>query len=158
MNLNSFEALNAFAAQLERHVVSDKFHTKVVVTPSAVDEKGMVIKVSLLKSFIQTVPRMIHASRMLRVRVSVAGTAESMTGLEQALEAVEALDRYLVSPNLRLEVPILVGETAFSPLPNSRIVQAISQEDSFIDDPDSTEVQDVEDNRIITITIPEGDF
>ena len=156
MNLNSFEALTAFAAQLERHIVSDKFHTKVVVTPSSVDEKGMVIRVSLLKSYIQTVPRMIHASRMLRVRLSVAGTAESMTGLEQALEAVEALDRYLVSPNLRLEVENGNGEIAG--VPNSRIVQDISQEDSFIDNPDSTEVQDVEDNRIITITIPEGEF
>ena len=152
MNLNSFEALRAFAAQLERHVVSDRFHTKVVITPSSVDEKGMVIKVSLLKSFIQTVPRMIHASRMLRVRVSVAGTAESMTGLEQALEAIEALDRYFVSQDLRLETETGAG------IPNSRIIQTISQEDSFIGDPDSTEVQDVEDNRIITITIPEGGF
>ena len=156
MNLNSFEALTAFAAQLERHVVSDKFHTKVVITPSAVDEKGMVIKVSLLKFFIQTVPRLIHASRMLRVRVQVAGTAESMTGLEQALDAIEALDRYLVSPDLRLEAE--TGDGNIAGVPNSRIVQALSQEDSFIDDPDSTEVQDVEDNRIITITIPEGDF
>jgi hypothetical protein len=150
--LNSFEALNAFAAQLERHIVSDTFHTKVVVTPSPVDEQGMVIKVSLLKSFIQTVPRMIHASRMLRVRVSVAGTAESMTGLAQALDAVEALDRYFVSPDLRLETETGAG------VPGSRIIQAISQEDSFIDNPDSTEVQDIEDDRIVTITIPEGEF
>ena len=156
MNLNSFKALSAFAAQLERHVVSDTFHTKVVVTPSSVNETGMVIKVSLLKSFIQTVPRTIRASRMLRVRVSVAGTAESMTGLEQALDAIEALDRYLVSENLRLETETAGGNIAG--VPNSRIVQALSQEDSFIDDPDSTDVQDVEDNRIITITIPEGAF
>jgi hypothetical protein len=151
--LNSFEALGAFAAQLERHVVSDKFHTKVVVTPSPVNEKGMVIKVSLLKSYIQTVPRLIHTSRMLRVRLSVAGTAESMTGLEQALDAIEALDRYLVSPNLRLETE--TGDGNITGVPDSRIIQTISQEDSFIDNPDSTEVQDVEDNRIVTITIPE---
>jgi hypothetical protein len=153
LKLNSFEALNAFAAQLERHIASEAFHTKVVVTPSSVNEKGMAIKVSLLKSFIQTAPRAIHASRMLRVRVSVAGTAESMTGLEQALAAIEALDRYLVSENLRLETEAPDGTVVG--VPNSRIVQAISQEDSFIDNPDSTEVQDVEDNRIITLTIPE---
>ena len=156
LKLNSFEALNAFAAQLERRVVSDKFHTKVVVTPSAVDEKGMVIKVSLLKSFIQTAPRTVHASRMLRVRVSVAGTAESMTGLEQALCAIEALDRYFVSPGLRLEAE--TGDGNIAGVPDSRIIQTISQEDSFIDDPDSTEVQDVQDDRIVTITIPEGEF
>jgi hypothetical protein len=153
--LSSFEALNAFAVQLERHIASEKFHTKVVVTPSSVDEKGMVIKVSLLKSFIQTVPKAIHASRMLRVRVSVAGTAESMTGLEQALDAVEALDRYLVSEGLRLEVKNEEGE--FVGVLNSRVIQAISQEDSFIDSPDSTEVQDVQDDRIVTITIPTGE-
>jgi hypothetical protein len=154
--LNSFEALNAFARQLERHVVSDKFHTKVVVTPSPVDEKGMVIKVSILKSYIQTLPRMIHASRMLRVMVSVAGTAESPTGLEQALDAVEALDRYLVLPNLRLEAE--KEEGIIAGVPNSRIIQDISREDSFIDSPDSTEVRDVQDDRIVTITIPEGEF
>jgi hypothetical protein len=151
--LNSFEALRSFAAQLERNISSEKFHTKVVVTPSAVHEKGLVIKVSLLKSFIQTEPRLIHASRMLRVRVSVAGTAESMTGLEQALDAVEALDRYLVSQDLRLEVENEHGVFGVS---NSRIIQTISQEDSFIDNPDSTEVQDVQDDRIVTITIPTG--
>ena len=153
MSLNSFEALNAFAAQLERHIVSEKFHTKVVTTPSSVNEKGVVVKVSLLKTYIQTAPRLVHASRMLRVRVAVAGTAESMTGLEQALEAVEALDRYLVSENLRLEAET-GGE--IKGVPNSRIVQAISQEDSFFDSPDSTEVQEIQDDRIITITIPEG--
>jgi hypothetical protein len=151
--LNSFDALRAFAAQLERHIASEEFHTKVVITPSPVDEKGLVIKVSLLKSYIQTVPRMIHASRMLRLRLSVAGTAESLTGLEQALAAVEALDRYLVSENLRLEAENKEGEIAG--VPNSRIIQTISQEDSFIDSPDSTKVQDVQDDRIITITIPE---
>jgi hypothetical protein len=152
--LNSFEALNAFAAQLERHIADSRFHTKVVVTPSSVDEKGLVIKVSLLKSFIQTEPKAIHASRMLRVRVSVAGTAESMTGLQQALCAIEALDRYLVTPNLRLEWESATGDIVS--VANSRIIQAISQEDSFIDSPDSTKVQDVQDDRIVTITIPEG--
>jgi hypothetical protein len=151
--LNSFDALRAFAAQLERHIASEQFHTKVVLTPSSVDEKGLVIQVSLLKSYIQTMPRMIHASRMLRVRLSVTGTAESLTGLEQALAAVEALDRYLVRENLRLEAENKKGEIAG--VPNSRIIQTISQEDSFIDSPDSTEVQDIQDDRIITITIPE---
>jgi hypothetical protein len=99
---------------------------------------------------------MIHASRMLRVRVSVAGTAESLTGLEQALDAIEALDRYLVSPNLRLEVE--TGEGTIAALPNSRIVQDISQEDSFFDSPDSTESQDIQDDRIVTITMPQGGF
>jgi hypothetical protein len=31
--LNSFEALNAFAKQLQRHIGGEGFQTKVVVTP-----------------------------------------------------------------------------------------------------------------------------
>ena len=148
MRLNSFEALNAFANQLERHIGGEGFHTKVVVTPSSVSEKGVVIKVSLLKTFTQTMPPAAQWGRTLRVRVSVAGTAESMTGLRQALEAIEAVDSYLMSPNLRLETEDGNG------VPNSRITQAVSQEDSFFDSPDSTAVQDVQDDRIVTITIP----
>ena len=154
MRLNSFEALNAFARQLERNIKGSGFQTKVVVTPSSVNEKGLVIKVSLLKTFIQALPPAARSSRMLRVRVSVAGTAESMTGLKQAAEAIEALDRYLVSAALRLEIED--GAGSIHGVPNSRIVQEISQEDSFIDSPDSVAVQDVQDDRIVTITIPEG--
>jgi hypothetical protein len=146
--LTSFEALDAFAAQIERNIGSTKFFTKVVVTPSSVDEKGMIIRVSALKSFLQSEPKGVRASRMLRVRVTVAGTAESMTGLQQAMNAIEALDNYLGQTNLHLETS--VGEL----LANSRVIQEVSQEDSFVDNPASTEVQDVEDNRIVTITIP----
>jgi len=150
LRLTSYDALHAFAQQLARRIDSSEFHTKVVVTPSSVSEKGVVIKVSLLKTFIENRPIAARTTRTLRVRVSVAGTAESMTGLQQALAAIESLDRYLLSDDLRLESPD--GED----IPNSRIIQAISQEDSFIDNPDSTAVQDVQDDRIITITIPEG--
>jgi predicted enzyme involved in methoxymalonyl-ACP biosynthesis len=109
-----------------------------------------VIKVSLLKTFVQSEPPAARASRTLRVRVSVAGAAESMTGLKQAVEAIEAVDDYLMSANLRLETENGSG------VPNSRIVQLISQEDSFMDSPDSTAVQDVQDDRIVLITIPTG--
>lgn len=153
MRLNSFDALNLFAKQLGRHVGGEGFHTKIIVTPSSVNEKGVVIKVSLLKTFVQSdflMPPAPKASRTLRLRVSVEGTAESMTGLKQATEAIEAVDDYLTSPNLRLE------REDGSGVPNSRILQTVNQEDGFIDSPDSTAVQDVQDDRIVTITIPIG--
>jgi len=150
VRLSGFEALNAFAKQLERNISGIGFHTKIIVTPSSVNERGVVIKVSPLKTFVQSQPPAARASRTLRVRVSVAGTAESMTGLKQALDAIEAVDNYLMSANLRLETEDGAG------VPNSRIIQAISQEDSFIDSPDSTAVQDVQDDRIVIITIPTG--
>jgi hypothetical protein len=150
VRLNSFNALNMFAKQLERHIGGEGFHTKIVVTPSSVNEKGVVIKVSLLKTFVQSEPPSARASRTLRLRVSVDGTAESMTGLKQATEAIEAVDDYLMSNNLRLE-----NEDG-SGVPNSRILQTVSQEDSFVDSPDSITVQDVQDDRIVIITIPTG--
>jgi hypothetical protein len=153
VDLNSFEVLNAFAAQLERHIADERFHTKVIVTPSSIKEDGLVIKVSVLKTFLPDRTPASRKERTLRIRVSVAGTAESHTGLKQALAAIEALDDYLVSPGLRLEVE--KDETIRS-VPNSRITQAISEEDSFIDSPDSIKVQDVQDDRIVFITIPEG--
>jgi len=151
VRLNSFEALNAFAKQLERNICGKSFHTKVIVTPSSVNEKGVVIKVSLLKTFVQLLPPAARSSRTLRVRVTVAGTAESMTGLKQALEAIEAIDKYLMLPGLRLET-----KDGWR-IPNSRIIQQVSEEDSFIDSPDSIAVQDVQDDRIVIITIPQGE-
>jgi hypothetical protein len=150
VRLNSFDALNAFAKQLERHIGGEGFHTKIVVTPSSVNEKGVVIKVSLQKTFVQSEPPAARASRTLRVRISVVGTAESMTGLKQATEAIEAVDDYLMSNNLRLESEDGSG------ISNSRIIQTVSQEDSFVDNPDSITVQDVQDDRIVIITIPTG--
>jgi len=153
MILNSFEALNMFAKQLERNIggsgrKSETFHTKVVVTPSSIKEPGVVIKVSFLKTYIQSNLSGAKFVRNIRVRVSVAGAAESHTGLKQAVEAIEALDDYLVKPDLRLETK------DGARIPNSRIMQTISQEDSFMDSPDSIAVQDVQDDRFITITIP----
>jgi len=151
VRLNSFEALNAFAKQLERHIGGEGFHTKVVVTPSSVNEKGVVIKVSLLKTFIQPEPPAGRFNRTIRVRVSVAGTLTSITGLKQATEAIEAIDNYLLLANLRLETEDGQG------VPNSRITQTINKEDSFVDNPDLTALQDVQDDRFVLITFPIGE-
>lgn len=155
MRLTSYEALELFAKQLERNVQStDSFKTKVVVTPSSIDEAGVIIKVSLLKTFIPTDVQASKNSRVLRVRVTVKGRAESMTGLKQATEAIEALDDYFVSDNLRLEFMEDWGPRLIA---NSRIAQQVTAEDSFIDSPDSITVQDVQDDRIVTITYPQGE-
>ena len=153
MRLTSYEALEMFAKQLERNVSStSSFKTKVVITPSSIDEAGVIIKVSLLKTFIPDAVPAAKNSRTLRVRVSVCGRAESMTGLKQATEAIEALDDYLIGgATLRLEKTEEWGPVK---IPNSRITQYISEENSFIDSPDSIKVQDVQDDRIVIITFP----
>jgi len=155
VRLNSFDALNEFAKQLERNIAGKEFKTKVIVTPSSVNEAGVVIKVSLLKTFIPTNVPAAKSSRTLRVRVSVCGRAESMTGLKQAVEAIEAIDSYLLSDGLRLEKTEDWGPVK---IPNSRIIQFISEEDSFMDGVDSIKVQDVHDDRIVVITIPQGEY
>ena len=156
MRLTSYEALEMFAKQLERNVHStSSFKTKVVFTPSSIDEAGVIIKVSLLKTFIPDVVPAAKKSRTLRVRVTVKGRAESMTGLKQATEAIEALDDFLIKgASLRLETMEDWGPRA---IPNSRITQQITEEDSFIDSPDSIKVQDVQDDRIVIITFPIGE-
>lgn len=155
--MTSFDAMNLFAEQLKRNVANGKnYKTKVVVTPSSISEKGVVLKVSLLKTVPDQTYQAKSKQRTVRLRVQVAGRAESQTGLQQAVELIENLDKYLESENLRLEEPIEAanGMQSFAKIPNTRITQNLSLEDSFIDSPDSTAVQDVEDNRAIEITIP----
>jgi len=156
VRLTSYEALEMFAKQLERNVSStSSFKTKVVITPSSIEEAGVIIKVSLLKTFIPDAVPAAKKSRTLRVRVTVKGRAESMTGLKQATEAIEALDDFLIKgASLRLETMEDWGPRA---IPNSRITQQITEEDSFIDSPDSIKVQDVQDDRIVIITFPIGE-
>ena len=59
--MTSFDAMNLFAEQLKRNVINGKkYKTKVVVTPSSVSEKGVILKVSLLK----TVPDKTYQAKM----------------------------------------------------------------------------------------------
>ena len=154
--MTSFDAMQLFAEQLKRNVINGKkYKTKVVVTPSSVSEKGVILKVSLLKTVPDKTYQAKTKQRTVRLRVQVAGRAESQTGLQQAVELIENLDKYLDSENLRLEEPIkATNGQSFAKIPNTRIIQTLSPEDSFIDSPDSTAVQDVEDNRTVEITIP----
>jgi len=145
--MKTMEALDFFIAQLSRGISLGDDKTKVVLTPSSIDEKGLVIKVGLKKTYLSAQTQ-VRSTRMLKIRLAVAGSIESITGLSQAVSAIEAIDAYLEKPrNLENES----GE----PIADTRILQTVSQEDSFIDSPDSTEVQDALDERLITITIPE---
>ena len=158
--MESFDAVVMVADQILRNVANGKkYKTKVVVTPTAVSEGGVVVKVSALSSTLDTRSPATARTRTVRVRVSVSGRVESHTGLAQAMELIEKLDRYFNSPEgKRLERSKKDGKKlVFEPVPNTRIIQSLSAEDSFIDSPDSTAVQDIQDDRILTITIPDGE-
>ena len=157
--MTSYKAMELFTAQLRRLSDGTTFKTKVVLTPSSIKESGLVYKVSLLKTWLDESTPAGKKTRYVKLRLAVCGTIESSTGLQQATEAIEKLDDYFTSQNLRLEENV-EGEnpmTAIRKIPDTRILQSISKEDSFVDVPDSTEVQDVEDVRTVTITVPAGD-
>ena len=156
--MRTYEALKLFASQLERNIAGDSFKTKVVITPSSLKEKGVIIALSLLKSVPDNARLGKYTSRTLRIKVAVQGSLESQTGLEQACDLIESLDEYLSTPNLHLKTwketdNAMDGEI---PLANTRIIQKISAEDSLVDSPDSTEIQYADDDRIVLITIPTG--
>ena len=74
-----------------------------------------------------------------------------------ATELIEKLDDFFEQNNLRLE-EIVEGTNSMQTIrkiPDTRILQRISQEDSFFYNPDSTDVQDVQDDRTVIITVPE---
>lgn len=154
--MKSYDVMTLFAQQLEQSISiasSDECKTKVVITPSSVKEKGVVIKVSLLKTFPDKEYQAKSNARSVRLRVSVCGTVESQTGLKMATGLIEKLDDFFEQDSLRLE-EIVEGENSlhFRKIPNTRITQQISKEDSFFSNPDSTDVQDVQDDRMVTIT------
>lgn len=156
--MKSYDVMTLFAQQLERSIASsDECKTKVVITPSSVNEKGVVIKVSLLKTFRDKEYQAKSKARSVRLRVSVCGTVESQTGLKMATVLIEKLDDFFEQDNLRLE-EIMEGANSMQTIrkiPNTRIAQRISEEDSFLYNPDSTSVQDVQDDRMVTITFQE---
>ena len=156
--MKSYDVMTLFAQQLERSIASsDECKTKVVITPSSVNEKGVFIKVSLLKTFPDKEYQAKSKARSVRLRVSVCGTVESQTGLKMATGLIEKLDDFFEQDSLRLE-EIVEGENSLQSvrkIPNTRITQQISKEDSFFSNPDSTDVQDVQDDRTVIITVPE---
>lgn len=156
--MKSYDVMTLFAQQLKRSIASsDECKTKVVITPSSVNEKGVVIKVSLLKTFPDKEYQAKSNARTVRLRVSVSGTVESQIGLKMATELIEKLDDFFEQDNLRLE-EIVEGTNSMQTIrkiPNTRILHRISQEDSFFYNPDSTDVQDVQDDRTVIITVPE---
>ena len=156
--MKSYDVMTLFAQQLERSIASsNECKTKVVITPSSVNEKGVVIKVSLLKTFPDKEYQAKSKARSVRLRVSVCGTVESQTGLKMATVLIEKLDDFFEQDSLRLE-EIVEGENSMQiirKIPNTRISQRISEEDSFLYNPDSTSVQDIQDDRMVTITFQE---
>ena len=152
--MNSYEVMNLFAAQIKRHLPAET-KAKIIITPSSVKEKGVTVRISLLKTSLGMQPPAARNIRTARLRLQVSGTAESATGLRQAVEMIEAVDRYLKEPRTLEREEKTEEGVKIVPVPNTRILQQVSLEDSFVSSPDSIEVQDVDDNRIITINFQE---
>ncbi len=147
--MNSYKALQLFADQIQRNIVHPEFKTNVITLPCSFSPKGVFIKIAIAKTYLQKQPQIKNNNeRQVSLRIIVSGTAESQKGLEMALFAIERLDNYLSQNELRLETED--GKK----IANTRIQTNISEDDSFFDSPSTTSVQDVEDSRIVIITIP----
>jgi hypothetical protein len=133
----ALNAMTLFVAQLARHTA-----IKIVVAPTSIDERGVVAKVSMRKEHEQS--RRPTSKPIIRLRLAIEGTAESQTGLDLALVAIEEINAYLKRPR-NLE------DASGVPIPNTRITQSIAEDDSMLDSPDGTKVQDVLDERTVTL-------
>lgn len=133
----SMKVLYLFKAQLERAI-----NTKVVIAPTPIEEKGLIIKLSLFKAVKSS--NLKNSGDVIKLRLAVEGFAESHTGLDQALSVIEKIEHIFKTPiHLELKKDELI--------PNTRITQIRSEDDSLLDNPDSTAVQEVLDERIILI-------
>lgn len=135
--MDSFSAMNLFALQLKRHTT-----LKVVVAPTSLKEKGVHASVAMKKTL--ETSRRPGAKQLVRLRLTVDGTAESQTGLAQVMAGIEEMNVYLKRPRN------LEDESGAS-IPNTRITQKLSEDDSILDNPDGTAVQDILDERTIEL-------
>ncbi len=137
MQAEAYKKLHLLKRQLQRILPG-----KVVIAPTSIKERGVIIKLSMTKTHLHS--RIPQSRQTIIFRLAVEGTVESQTGLEQALRLIEKINTYFAAP-CRLQ-----DETG-SPIPNTRITQELSPDDSFIDNPDGTTVQDVLDERLLIL-------
>lgn len=142
----AFDAMNLFAAQLERHITE-----KVVLLPTALDEAGVTVRVSMRKTYLSNERNAPRKTRVVKMRLAVEGSVEAQEGLKLALNAMEEIDAYLDNiQSIRLE------DAEGIPIPDTRFTETISEDDSFLPSPDSTNVQDALDERLITLYLSDS--
>ena len=139
--MTAFEILKLTEAQIKRHCPA----IKTVIAPSSIHEKGVVARLSVKK--IKGANLRPFANKTVELRLAVSGTAESQKGLELATSAIETLDAYFGIRNLHLE------DSEGKVIPNTRIQQNKSEDDELLDNPYETGVQEVFDERILSVQI-----
>ena len=139
--MTAFEVLKLLEAQIRRHCSA----IKTVTSPSSVHEKGVTARLAIKK--VIPANNREYANKTVEFRLAVSGTVESQKGLELATSAIETLDAYFGTRNLHLE------DSEGKPIANSRITQRLSEEDSLLDNPYETGVQEVFDERILSVQI-----
>nr|DAM44751.1 MAG TPA: hypothetical protein [Bacteriophage sp.] len=139
--MTAFEILKLTEAQIKRRCPA----IKTAIAPSSIHEKGVVARLSVKK--IKDANLRPFANKTVELRLAVTGTAESQKGLELATSAIEALDAYFTQNTLYLE------DVEGKPIPNTRIRQSKSEDDALLDNPYETSVQEVYDERILSVQI-----
>lgn len=135
--MTAYEAMTLFAEQLKRNTT-----LKVVLAPASLKEKGVHVSVAMRKT--HDVSRRPNTRQVVKLRLAVDGTAESQKGLELVMAGIEEINEYLKrSRNLE--------DATGLPIPNTRIMQRLSEDDSVLDNPDGTAVQDILDERTVEL-------
>ena len=139
--MTAFEILKLAEAQIKRHCPA----IKTIIAPSSIHEKGVVARLSVKK--IKAVNLRPYANKTVELRLAVTGAVESQKGLELAMAATEMLDAYFCAGNLHLE------DREGKAIPNTRIRQSKGEDDALLDNPYETSVQEVYDERILSVQI-----
>ena len=139
--MTAFEILKLLEAQIKRHCPA----IKTVIAPSCIHEKGVVARLSVKK--IKGANLRPFANKTVELRLAVTGVVESQKGLELAMAAAEMLDAYFSARNLHLE------DRDGKIIPNTRIRQSKGEDDALLDNPYETSVQEVYDERILSVQI-----
>jgi hypothetical protein len=131
-----------FEAQLARRTGA-----KVILAPSPLKEPGPHITVKVRKVIAPKMPRGAMRAHELRLYVSVEGKVESETGRKMAIDTCEAASTYLA------EVSHLEDEGG-NPIPNTRVIATINEDDGILGDPDDDKVAWIDDLHYVTIAYP----
>lgn len=137
--MNAFEALLCFKAQVKHHT-----GLKTVLVPTPIQEAAPVVRIAVRKIVLDKTTKVVD--KTLRLTVALEASAESDTGLRQAIEAIEALNEYATTAN-RLENEFQ------NAIPNTRITWKSNLDDGLLEDPDSGKIVWVRDEHFVEITL-----
>jgi len=145
--MTAFRATKLFQAQLERALAGLTW-CKVILLPNTVGDTSLLVSIAVRKPERKQATMGVKV-RTLKLIVAVTGRIESETGLEMAMDAIEAVSAFL------LGAKYLEDDTAV-PIADMRISSEISDEDGILEDPETGGRAWAREEFSVSINLPEG--